>query len=157
TAYPDCSWQDTSNTCTAIQTCEDGSAAPGNNVNNCSCVQQGNCTCPNGSPAPGNNVNNCQQTCEPTTSCQAEGQSCGSLWDGCETISCGGSCVQNPGVSTSTISVSSNNSNATWTINPGNLLGSGTSGNYVVSPGQSGTTYTISPGALNGYDLSVSN
>ncbi len=238
-AYPDCSWNIASNTCTTpVVTCSDGSPAPNNNANQCSCTQNGNCTCSDGSPAPGNNVNNCATTCEPTTSCVDQGATCGSIFDGCENISCGGSCTASlsittnnsgsvwsvtpggisgsgttgaftvyPGVSGTTyslirnaisgftslvsntgggasttqitltrgasgsftitytatnsgnsvISVSTNNSGASWTINPGNLTGTGTSGNYTVTPAQSGTTYTLTPGVLSGYNSAVTN
>lgn len=47
--------------------------------------------------------------------------------------------------------VQSNLSNATWTLNPGSLSGSGTSGNYSLDPG----TYTLTPGSVAGYNTAV--
>jgi hypothetical protein len=56
-----------------------------------------------------------------------------------------------------TISVSTNNSSAGWTINPGGLTGSGTSGGYGVSPNAGGTVYTLSPASIPSHSVAVTS
>lgn len=58
---------------------------------------------------------------------------------------------------TATINVFANLAAAGWTINPGSLTGSGTSGYHTVTPGTGGTTYIISPTAVSGYTYEVTN
>lgn len=74
----------------------------------------------------------------------------GSDWAGTDVKVSGGS------QSAATISVTSNLSTS-WTISPGGLSGTGTSGSHAVSPSSGGTVYTIVPTSLTGYSLSVTS
>ncbi|MDB5266732.1 MAG: hypothetical protein JWN89_547 [Parcubacteria group bacterium] len=51
---------------------------------------------------------------------------------------------------TAAINVSSNVATS-WTVAPGGVSGSGTSGSYTVTPAAGGSTYVISPAAVSGY------
>lgn len=55
------------------------------------------------------------------------------------------------------INVTTNNSGASWTISPGGLTGSGTSGSHTVNPSSSGTVYTISPNSIPNHTVTVSH
>jgi hypothetical protein len=58
------------------------------------------------------------------------------------------------------LSVNSSNCSAaglSWSISPGGISGSGTSGSYSVTPASGGTTYTISPSVSSSYTYFVSN
>lgn len=56
---------------------------------------------------------------------------------------------------TATLNVTSNNSSGSWSISPGGIVGSGTSGNSTVTPNSAGTVYTISPNSISGYTATV--
>ncbi len=80
---------------------------------------------------------------ENTCACPA-----GTEWNGLECVS---------SETAGTISVFTNNAASSWTINPGNHAGSGTSGSYQLLPSSGGTTYSISASNIPNFTTLVTN